>query len=120
MISRTFDYRRVKRLVSWPPIISREIIYLIEENNGDDIGLWSFHKHLVGVMIHADMTLKCRGKRAVESAVNAFKWIFDNTDNKIIYAKISVKKPAASYIALASGMKFTHKNNEDRFYEVKS
>ena len=115
MIYRTFDYRRLKRLVNWPPIISRESIYLIEENNGDYIGLWSFHKHLVGVMIHADMTLKCRGKRAAESAVNAFKWIFENTDNKIIYAKISVEKREASYIAIASGMKFTHHNNEDRF-----
>lgn len=119
MILRTLDYRRVKKLVAWQPIISNKIIYLIDEGPNEDIGLWSLHKHLKGLMIHADMTLKCRGKRAVESAVNAFKWIFKNTDNKIIYAEISVENRTASYIAIASGMKFTHHNNEDRFYEVK-
>ena len=115
MITRTFDYRRVKNIVEWPVVVSKDIIYLSD----DDKGIWTVHDYKDGVMIHADMTLKCRGKRAVESAKNAFKWIFENTENKIIYAKISIEKPAASYIAIASGMKFTHNNNEDRFYEVR-
>lgn len=115
MIDRTFDYRKVCKLAPWKPIISREIIYLIE----DDIGLWSFNKYLDGVLIHADMTRNCRGRRAVESAKSAFKWIFNNTDHEKIYAKIHVDKKAASCIAISSGMEFMHENDEHRFYEVK-
>lgn len=114
MIARTFDYRKVKKLLNHPLMISRQIIYLVD----GDIGLWSFHKYLDGLMIHADMTLKCRGKRAVESAVNAFKWIFSNTESEIIYAEIPFDKRCASYIAVQSGMKYTHSDEENRFYEV--
>ncbi len=120
MISRSFDYRRIKKIVKWQPIISQEIIYLIESSNDEDLGLWSFHKHLNGLMIHADMTLRCRGRRAIESAINAFKWIFDNKKSEIIYAEIEFEKRDASYIAIQSGMKYTHSDNENRFYEVRS
>lgn len=115
MIARTFDYRKVKKLLNHQMVISRKIIYLLD----DDIGLWSFHKYLDGLMIHADMTLKCRGKRAIESAFNAFKWIFSNTDHEVIYAEIPFDKQAASYVATQSGMKYTHSDNDNRFYEVK-
>lgn len=120
MISRTFDYRRVKRLVSWQPIISEEFIYLVEASPKGDVGLWSFHKHLDGLMIHADMTLYCRGQRAIESAVNAFKWIFENTKNKIIYAEIDFETRDACYVAVQSGMRYTHSDDNNRFYEVRS
>jgi len=118
LIERSFDYRRINRLVVWPLIISSRIIYLIESNGSGDIGLWTFHNYEDGLMIHADMTLDCRGQRAVESAKNSFKWIFDNSEIKKIYARISVENRAASFIAISSGMKFFYCDKHFRFYEV--
>ena len=114
MIERTFDYRKVKKILGINPLISNEIIYLLESN----IGLWIFHKYLNGLMVHADMTPECRGKRAVESAKNAFKWVFQNTNTKIIYAGIPKKNKPACHSAVGSGMNFTHEDENKRYYEV--
>lgn len=114
MITRTKDYRIVKKLASWQPIISNEVIYLTEDN----AGLWAFHEHLDGLMIHAEMGVNCRGKAAIESAKRAFDWIFKNTDKTIIYAAIPKERKAACYMARWSGMKFTHEDDKQRYYEV--
>lgn len=114
MINRCFDYRLIKKLVPWQPIISNKIIYLTEDN----VGIWSFHKYRDGVKIHADMGVKCRGKKAIESAKSAFQWIFKNTEFKKIYAEIPIQNKPACHVAVYSGMQFINENNNRRCYEV--
>lgn len=122
MIERTSDYRRVSRLTKWWPVITNKIIYLIETDGERDYGVWSFHEHMdKDVMIHADMTKSCRGRKAVESAKNAFKWIFENTLFQTIHAKISTTtnmERGACLVAKWSGMKFVCFDNNKRHYEV--
>ena len=118
MIERTFDYRRVKRLAPWQPLISNEVIYLIDRQDNEDVGLWSFHKAFDGLMIHADMGLKCNGKKAIESAKAAFKWIFKNISCGVIYASIPKENKAACHTAVKSGMNFNHTEHNKRFYKV--
>lgn len=120
MIERTFDYRRLKRLVYWQPIISSDIIYLVEHDGKDDFGVWSFIQDLSGIRIHADMTFKCRGKDAIESANSAFEWIFNNTYWNRIFAKISIHNKAACQIAVKSGMKYIKNEGNKRVYEVQN
>ena len=114
MIQRTFDYRIVNRFASWPVIVSSEIFYLIERNGEENWGLWALHEHEDGVMIHADMGSKCRGKKAIESIKNAFKWIFSNTGFKKIYAGIPKDNKPACIVASMGGMQFTGLNNNLR------
>ena len=122
MIQRSFDYRRVNRITSWPPLISRDIIYLIEKINNKDVGVWSFREYFdESVLIHADMTTECRGQKAVESMKEAFKWIFENTGFKTIYAKISTSTKigkAACHLAKWAGMRFDYAQNGERYYQV--
>lgn len=114
MIERTFDYRKVKKIAPWQPIISREVIYLLD----NDKDLWAFHKYLDGLMIHAEMSVNTRGGKARESAKRAFGWIFKNTKAKTIYAGIPEDRKRACYMAILSGMKFTHVNENKRFYKL--
>jgi len=118
MIERTFDYRRVRRLAGWPLVISAKVIYLIETDGKHDLGLWTLHKYKYGYRIHADMGPKCRGRKAVESAKAAFKWIYNNTVKKYIYAGIPVDNKAAHRIATHAGMRFTGENKNERFFEM--
>jgi len=118
-IERTFDYRRVMRLVDWQPVISREFVYLVESSQGQDLGLWSFHKDRGGLRIHADMGPKCRGRKAVESMKSAFSWVFENMDIKTIYAGIPIKNKPACRIAAWSGMRCNGNKNGRRHYEVR-
>ena len=112
MIERTFDYRIVRRLASWKVRVSREYIYLVEKKGSEILGLWSFEKWQDGIRIHADMTPRCRGKQAIESAKRSFNWIWDNTEFKRIYAGIPAKNKSACQIAYRSGM------NNMRYYDV--
>ncbi len=114
MIERTFDYRKVKKVAPWAPIISSEMIYLLDD--ADD--LWTLHEYKDGVMIHADMSGKRRGKAARESAKRAFDWIFENTEAEIIYAEIPKDRKKVCYMATWSGMNFTHETETKRCYEV--
>lgn len=118
MIERTFDYRRVIRLVPWMPVVSSKFFYLIETVDGEDLGVWTLREFWDALLIHADMSPKCRGKDAVVSMRNAFKWIFENTRFKEIFAKTQKKTPAC-FMAVWSGMKFMHIENNERFYKVK-
>ena len=95
MIERTLDYRIVNRLASWKVRISRECVYLLEKTGEEIQGLWSFEKYLDGIRIHADMGAKCRGRKAIESAKDAFGWVFKNIPVNVIYAGIPAdNKPA--------------------------
>lgn len=114
MIERTFDYRQIKRHVWWQPVISREVIYLVD----DGFGLWALHEHLDGLMIHVEMAVHCRGKSAVEKGRQALKWVFDNTDVKTIYARIPAENRPACHNAVYAGMIFTHEKDDERFYEI--
>lgn len=114
MIERTFDYRKVCRLAPWKPVISSEdAVYLLD----DEVNLWAFERYMDGWMIHAQMSLECRGRKAVESAKRAFNWIVENTGMINIYAGIPVDKKTAWFVASWSGMKYTHTADNKRFYK---
>jgi len=119
MIERSLNYRRIKKLIDWPLIVSSKIIYLIESDKSGDKGVWSFFKNndgSNGYMIHADMGKNCRGKRAIQSARIAFKWIFDNTGADFIKAEISRERIDVCSMAYHAGMKsFGLKNNLRHF-----
>ena len=114
MIERCFDYRKIVRLVPWKPMISSQnAVYLLD----DEVNVWAFERYLDGWMIHAQMSLNCRGRKAVESAKRAFKWIFDNTGLKNIYAGIPETNKPAFYVASWSGMEYSHTKDSKRFYK---
>lgn len=117
MIERSTNYRRIKKLVEWPLIISIKIIYLIESLNGIDKGIWSFEPWGEGMKIHADMQSNFRGKQAIESGKEAFRWIFQNTNADFIYAGILRENMKACHAAAKSGM--TNLGVKDNIREFK-
>lgn len=119
MIERCMDYRRVKKLVEWPLVISSEIIYLIDRVEDMDRGLWSFEPEGEGMKIHADLQPGCRGRKAIESAKEAFKWIFENTKAAFIYAGIPANNRAACYVATWAGMKTLGVNDNIKAFKIK-
>lgn len=106
MIERCFDLRRVKRLADWDLCISRKIIYLIDTEDGKDIGLWTFYPRKNGYVVHADMDKDHRGVRAAKSASDSFEWIFKHTDAEIIIAEIPIKYRKVHVMARHVGMNF--------------
>ena len=118
MIERTQDYRRARRLAGFPLTISSEVVYLIEREGGEDLGLWTLHKHKDGLMIHADMGLKCRGRKAIESLKMAFGWVFKEFGVNTIYAGIPQENKPSCQVAVKAGMNYTGLNNNLRFFEV--
>lgn len=104
MIERTFDYRIINRLASWKVRISREVIYLLEKKGKEIQGVWTFEQYKDGLRIHADMGEGCRGRKAINSALDAFGWVFGNTPADAIYAGIPADNKPACQIAARSGM----------------
>jgi hypothetical protein len=119
VIERTLDYRIINRLVSWKVRISRECVYLLEKQKKEIQGVWSFEKYKDGVRIHADMGKKCRGRKAVDSAVNSFRWIFQHTPSEAIYAGIPTENKPACQIAVKSGMDFTGESDNIRWFKLR-
>ncbi len=105
MIERCLDYRRIKKLVDWPLVISSKIIYLIQSDNGKDEGVWSFEPDGNGVKGHADIGVYGKGKKAIEGAKECIRWIFKNTEAVFVSAAISRENMKACYLASWSGMK---------------
>ena len=104
MIKRCFDLRRVKLLApDWPLSISRKVFYLVEEQDGEDLGVIVFVPTKGGLMMHVEMSEKCRGKQALEAYREAFRWIFENTDCETIIGEIPVDNRAAHVMARRSG-----------------
>lgn len=99
-------------------IISSECFYLLETNGKEALGLWSLHKHQDGVMIHADMGPKCRGRKAIESFKSAVDWIFRNTNFTKIYAGIPKENRAACRMASLAGMRFTGLSAKFKCFEL--
>lgn len=119
MIEWTQDYRRLTRLATFEPIlISSKALYLIENKDGEDMGFWSFHKYKDGLMVHADMGEKCRGKNAIESLKNAIKWVFDHIGVEAVYARIPKELRPSAIVATHAGMGYTHSENSNRFFKV--
>jgi len=114
MIEREFDYRVVKKMVAWNVTVSREVFYLIY----DGIGLFTLHKYEDGLMIHADMSDKCRGKRAIKGIKEVFDWIVENTGVRNIYAEIPEESKTSWYMACFCGMEFTKIVNNYRCYKI--
>lgn len=118
MIEDCRDFRRVKKFLSREIDISRENFYLMEVQNGEDLGVWHLHPCLDGVCIHADLGDKCRGKDAVASARDVFEWIFQNTHNKIIYAAIPEEVRTACMVATWAGMTYQVTEQNCRLYSI--
>ncbi len=106
MIERSLSYRRIKKLTDWSLIVSSKYIYLVEVINGKDKGVWSFFAHSddPSYTVHVDMQKDFRGKKVIESARRAFKWIFDNTKADFIKAEILESRKDVCYMANYFGM----------------
>jgi len=114
MIERTFDYRVVKKMVDWNIIVSRDVLYLIY----DGIGLFTLHEFEDGLMIHADMSKKCRGKIAIQGIKEAFNWLVENTGVRNIYAEIPEDNKPSWYMAKFCGMELTQTIDNFRCYKM--
>lgn len=128
MIERTEDYRRVKRITEanpisadspWDLIISRDFFYLIEVQDGKDVGVWCFEPDVTaGHFIHTAMTPECRGKAAVNSALNAFAWMYENTDADQIIAPISIPLRHSQIIARSTGLDYIGNQDGNKLYKM--
>ena len=118
MIERCFDYRRIKKFPEWKVQVSREIYYLMEIQDGKDLGVWTLHEGFDGMLIHASLGEGCRGRDAVNSARNAFHWIFDNTFCTKIYACIPNDKRPAQLVAKWAGMAWQYNDEDKRYYKI--
>jgi hypothetical protein len=118
VIERTQDYRILTRLLSQKPVFSDDIYYLLEKEGSEILGVWACVKMRNAIVIHADMGPNCRGMKAVDSAKEAFKWLFKNVRVEKIYAKIEKEKKAACQIASRAGMKLVDSNKDSKLYEV--
>ena len=119
MIERTEDYRIVSRMVAFKVVISSKCFYLMEKKGKEIMGIWSFEPYKDGLRIHADMGPKCRGRRAIESAKDAFKWIWGNTPARTIYAGIPAKNKPACRVASLAGMRYAGFSETLRYFELK-
>lgn len=122
MIEVAKDYSRIRRLASEPVIVSNRVGYLIEKENGEDVGLWTIHRYRQTgcVQVHADMTSKCLGKKAIDSAIRLFEWIFNNLGGNSIFAEIPKDNKSACVIAALSGMGYIGMTDDNyRIFEVK-
>ena len=115
MIERITDYRIIKKVAPWQPIISSEVMYLMDEEND----LWVFHPHKDGLISHVEMSERCRGKEGIERCKEALAWAFENTDKDVIYAEIDSDNKPACHNAVRCGFKFMYEENEVRHYEVR-
>ena len=107
MIKRCTDLRRIKRLApEWDLIFSHRIYYLVEEKDGEDLGVIVFVPVNGILMIHVELGKKCRGKQAVKICMDAFNWVFQNTDCEDIIAEIPLHNRPAHFVARHAGMDF--------------
>ena len=81
MIERSRDYRRIKHMGAWDNlIISDDCYYLIESDGEKDLGIWLFHPHEDGLMVHVNFLKEYRGRTATQSAKDAFRWVLKNSN----------------------------------------
>ena len=107
MIEYSRDFRRIQKICGDQPInISRDVVYLIETWDGEDLGTWFFHPCGDGYAAHVNMNMKCRGKDALDSAFRAFSWIFCNYDTYAIYAVIPPERLHVRVFVRNIGMRY--------------
>lgn len=104
MIEHVRDFRRVKRLAGWDIHISSRTLYLVEVEDGKDVGVWMFTPHEDVLTIHANM--QTTGAKAAKSAREAFKWIFGHTDWQNVFAVIPGDLRHVQAMACHVGMEF--------------
>lgn len=91
----------------------------MEVKEGNDLGVWAFHKYADGLMVHVNMGKECRGKAAAQSAKDAFKWIFNNTETNNIYALISETNRKTQILAVFVGLSFIYSDKKgNRCYKL--
>jgi len=103
VIEHTRDFRRVKRFVDCPIVISSDCYYLMESSHGVDSGVWFFGPFEDALIVHVAMALNCRGRAAMRSGEDAFGWIWGNTGVPAIYAFIEHERPDVKALARALG-----------------
>lgn len=128
MIERTEDYRRVKRITAanpmsedrpWHLTISSDLFYLIEVQDGQDVGVWCFEPDPdLGYLMHTAMTPACRGKAAVASGLDAIRWLYENTDATQIIAPVPVRLRHAQLIPRAAGLEYVGENEKMKYYKM--
>ena len=109
MIERAKSYRRIKAIApDWDLVVSGEIYYLIETEQGNDVGVIVFHPcDSDGLLMHVELGKECRGARAATAYRNAFNWMFSNTDHKTLLGRIPADNAAARFMARAVGGVFS-------------
>lgn len=119
MIEATKDFRRVKRVWPNPMEIGGDCHYLMETTDGRDGGVWAFYPFDNGFMVHVNLGRECRGKMAKTSAMNAFDWIWRNTDVSVIYAAIPEERKDVCLFAQAVGFGFVFRDADgNRCYSL--
>ncbi len=109
MIERvTSNFRRIKRIAhEWDMTISDGIYYLAVTEGGEDIGALCFHPcDERGLLMHVQMTDKCRGAKASQAYKAAFDWMFENTDCDILRGRIPGDTRAARVMARHVGANY--------------
>lgn len=108
MIERATSYRRVKRLApDWDIIPSDEIFYLVECEDGEDLGIMGFHTcDQEGLSMHVELGLKCRGKKASAACKAAIEWVFTNTGCEILRGRIPPENKPSRLMACHIGYTF--------------
>jgi len=118
MIERCTDYRRIKEFPEWTMCVTDKIYYLMDTRDGIDLGLWTFHEAKGGAAMHASFGLGCTGKYIKNSAKDAIKWMFENTNYDAICAAIPNDKRPAQVMAVSVGMEFMYKDETKRYYQI--
>lgn len=104
MIERCFDYRRIRKWPEWRVRISSEVIYLMVVECGKDLGLWTLHPYHDGLMAHANMGDRVRGRAAKKSAYEVLRWVFENTSIEKVYASVSHERKHAKVMVISIGL----------------
>lgn len=124
-LERTQDYRRVKRVADanpmkdrdeWNLVISSRYIYLIENDGENDLGAWCFEPHEDRYLMHAAMGPDCRGRKAIDSGLDAIGWMFENSDIDAILAPVPKRLRHAQIIPQRAGLKVYDEDDSIRTY----
>ena len=124
MIEYCRDYRRIRRVSDREIVIAPDVFYLMEVENGDDLGVWFLHYCAGegygpdGIMIHANMTEACRGRKALHSARAAIAWVFEHTETPVIYAAPRKDRRDVRALARAAGFRYLFDLHGCRIYNL--
>ncbi len=118
MIEHSREFRRIKKLWPWRIVTSIDSYFLIEVKEKEDLGVWFAHRCRKGLLFHASMGDKCRGKEAAKSGRDAIAWLFKNTETPVIYASIPPERRAARMLTRYVGFEFMMCYNDNRIYSI--